>query len=66
MDRLQTMEQAARSLQFAPSTLRHWMRQGRISGHSLNPAPWADLLDFTSAQPTVYFRPREVLADVSR
>jgi hypothetical protein len=42
------------------------MRQGRISGHSLNPAPWADLLDFTAARPTVYFRPLDVLADVSR
>ncbi len=65
-DRLQTLDSAAAVLQLAPSTLRRWARQGRIRGHALDTAPWLDVLDFTAAQPSVYYRVSEVLADASR
>jgi hypothetical protein len=66
IDRLTSLERAAESLQLAPSTLRRWLRSGRIRGHRLDPTPWLDLLDFTAAQPSVYYRVSEVLADASR
>jgi Helix-turn-helix domain len=66
IDRLLTLESAAQVLELSPSTLRRWLRQGRIHGHTLNTAPWSDLLDFTTARPATYFRVREVLAEASR
>jgi transposase-like protein len=65
IDRLQTLEQAARVLQLTPSTLRRWVRQGRIHGHTLDTDIWSVLLDFT-IRPSTYFCAREVLADASR
>lgn len=35
VDRLQTLESAAALLQLQPSTLRRWVRQGRIRSHEL-------------------------------
>jgi hypothetical protein len=62
IDRLQTLDSAAQVLRLQPSTLRRWMTAGRIRCHELclpesvggNPLPVA------------YFRPREILADLSR
>ncbi len=65
-DDLKTLAAAADALQLAPSTLRRWLRRGRIQGHTLDVDPWSDVLDFTTARPTTYFRIREVLAQVSR
>jgi predicted site-specific integrase-resolvase len=65
-DRLQTLDSAAAVLQMAPSTLRRWLRSGRIRGHALDTAPWCDVLDFTEARPATYFRVSEVLAGASR
>ena len=66
LDRLQTLEQAADTLQLAPATLRRWVRKGRIRAHVLSTAQWCDVLDFTALQPAAYFCAGEVLEDASR
>jgi hypothetical protein len=63
IDELQTIESAASTLRLAPSTLKRWLRQGRIHGHTLNTAQWCNELDFASTQPSTYYRVREVLVD---
>lgn len=61
LDRLQTIESAAAVLELAPSTLRRWMRQGRIRSYELS------LPESAGGRVLMvpYFRPRETLADLS-
>jgi hypothetical protein len=66
IDRLLPLEVTAQVLQLQPSTLRRWLGSGRISGHTLNAAPWSGVLDFATMRPTTYFRVREVLEQASQ
>lgn len=67
MDRLLTLESAAQVLELSPATLRRWLRQGRIRSHELLlPASVAHLSKFPGGVlPVAYFRPREILTDLS-
>jgi len=62
-DRLQPIDSAAEALQFAPSTLRRWRRQGRIHAYTLSTMQWSDVIDFSGARPLDYFIPSEVFRE---
>ncbi len=61
LDRLQTIEKAAEVLQLRPSTLRRWLRAGRVTGVELR------LLDGAGGRTrrVVCLVPRDVLSAAS-
>jgi hypothetical protein len=72
LDRLETLDSAARVIQVRPSTLRRWVRQGRIHGHTLEAASWSSLIDFEAflnfpaCPPSTYFRVSEILTETTQ
>lgn len=67
IDQLQTLESASNVLRVQPSTLRRWLRQGRIRSYELCiPEPYAAESGFPGGVlPVPYFVPREILSDLS-